>query len=230
MTPAWKRGARLPGSALPRGFRFAATACGLKKNGRPDLVILSSDAPATAAGAFTTNLVQAAPVVLSREHLRRAARAVRAIVVNSGNANCATGPVGMAAAQTTATAVARELGGRAEQVLVCSTGVIGVPLRVERILRALPRLVRAQRPTPGAFVSVTRAIMTTDTPPQVGRCLLPHRWAARAPAGLRQRRGHDSPADGHDALVCAHRRRCLSGRAPARAARDHLAHVQLHHH
>lgn len=166
MTLALKRATKLSGSALPRGFRFAAMACGLKKNGRPDLAILSSDAPAAAAGVFTTNLVQAAPVVLSREHLRRSARAVRAIVVNSGNANCATGPVGMAAAQTTATAAARELGCRPEQVLVCSTGVIGVPLRVERILQALPSLVSAQRATPGAFASVTRAIMTTDTRPK----------------------------------------------------------------
>ncbi len=166
MTPALKRNTKLSGSALPRGFRFAAMACGLKKNGRPDLAVLSSDAPAAAAGVFTTNLVQAAPVVLSREHLRRSARAVRAIVVNSGNANCATGPVGMAAAQTTATAAARALDCRPEQVLVCSTGVIGVPLRVERILRAISSLVRTRRATPGAFAAVTRAIMTTDTRPK----------------------------------------------------------------
>ncbi len=153
-------------SALPRGFCFAAAACGLKKKNRPDLALISSDAPAAAAGVFTTNLVQAAPVVLSRAHVRRSAGAMRAIVVNSGNANCATGPAGLAASRATAAAVARELDCRAEQVLVCSTGVIGVPLRVERILAALPGLAGAMRPAPGAFARLTRAIMTTDTHPK----------------------------------------------------------------
>ncbi len=151
---------------LPRGFRFAATACGLKKNHRLDLALISSDLPAAAAGVFTTNLVQAAPVVLSRTHVRRSAGAVRAVVVNSGNANCATGPGGMVAARATAARVARELGCKAEQVLVCSTGVIGVPLRVERILRAVPGLARAMAAAPGAFSQLTRAIMTTDTRPK----------------------------------------------------------------
>jgi glutamate N-acetyltransferase / amino-acid N-acetyltransferase len=151
---------------LPRGFRFAATACGLKKNNRLDLALISSDLPAAAAGVFTTNLVQAAPVVLSRAHVRRSAGAARAIVVNSGNANCATGPAGTVAARATAARVARELGCKAEQVLVCSTGVIGVPLRVERILRAVPGLARAVAAVPGAFRQLTRAIMTTDTRPK----------------------------------------------------------------
>jgi len=151
---------------LPRGFRFAATSCGLKKKKRLDLALIASDAPAAAAGVFTTNLVQAAPVVLCRERLRRSARGIRAIVVNSGNANCATGPAGMAAARATAAAVARELGCQARQVLVCSTGVIGVPLRVERILRATPGLARGMKAAPAAFAQLTRAIMTTDTRPK----------------------------------------------------------------
>src|SRR5438094_6068447 len=78
-------------AALPRGFRFAATACGLKKTGALDLAILSSDVPASAAAVFTQNLVVAAPVLISKEHLRAAKGKMRAVVVNAGNANCATG-------------------------------------------------------------------------------------------------------------------------------------------
>lgn len=158
---------RFPARSLPpRGFRFSATACGLKRKKHLDLALISSDVPAAGAGVFTTNLVQAAPVVVSREHVRGSAGAIRAIIVNSGNANCATGPAGLAAARGTAARVARELGCRPEQVLVCSTGVIGVPLRVERILGVVAGLVREQRPSVGAFAAATRAIMTTDTRPK----------------------------------------------------------------
>ena len=154
-------------SLLPLGFRFSATACGLKKKlGALDLALISADKPCAAAGVFTTNLVKAAPVLLSREHLRRTAGRARAIIVNSGNANCSTGPDGLRASRATAQAVARELGCRPEAVLVCSTGVIGVPLRVERILGALPSLVRLQRESAAGFSAVTRAIMTTDTRPK----------------------------------------------------------------
>ncbi|HJY87053.1 MAG TPA: bifunctional glutamate N-acetyltransferase/amino-acid acetyltransferase ArgJ [Candidatus Acidoferrales bacterium] len=157
---------RVSRSVLPHGFRFAATACGLKKKNRLDLALISTDLAAAGAGVFTTNLVQAAPVVLSSAHLRASAGDLRAIVVNSGNANCATGSAGMAAARRTATAAARELGCRPQQVLVCSTGVIGVPLPVERILGALPGLARARRASASAFSALTRAIMTTDTRPK----------------------------------------------------------------
>jgi glutamate N-acetyltransferase/amino-acid N-acetyltransferase len=164
-----KRGAGLLAARhIPRGFRFTATACGLKKKpGALDLALLVSDAPASAAAVFTTNRVQAAPVRLSREHLRRSRGRIRAIVVNAGNANCATGAAGMRASQATAAAAAREFGCRPEQVLVCSTGVIGVPLPVERILGALPGLGRGGAATPAAFAGVARAIMTTDTRPKL---------------------------------------------------------------
>jgi len=95
---------------IPRGFRFSATACGLRKTGGLDLALLVSDAAASAAAVFTTNRVQAAPVRLSREHLRKSRGRMRVIVVNAGNANCSTGPDGMRAAAATAAAVARELG------------------------------------------------------------------------------------------------------------------------
>jgi glutamate N-acetyltransferase / amino-acid N-acetyltransferase len=157
---------RVSASLLPRGFSFSAVACGLKKSGL-DLALLTSDVPASAACVFTTNLVQAAPVVVSRKNLRKSRRKIRGIIVNSGNANCATGPQGLASAKATAREASLVLGApNSSQVLVCSTGVIGVPLRSEKILRALPQLVRSRASSPAAFSHFTRAIMTTDTRPK----------------------------------------------------------------
>ncbi len=163
-----------PASALPRGFRFAAVNCGLRKPPSLDLGLILADKPVAAAGVFTQNLVQAAPVLLSREHLRKAAPRMRAVIVNSRNANCATGPAGEAAAAATAREVARAIGCDTEQVLVCSTGVIGLPMRVERILAAVPGLVPAATCTAETFEGFTRAIMTTDTRPKwaASRCRL----------------------------------------------------------
>src|SRR6266571_1498375 len=150
-----------PPAVLPRGFRFAATACGLKKTGALDLGMLVSDEPASAAAVFTTNLVQAAPVVLCRKHLRKAKGRLRAVVANSGNANCSVGPAGM-----TAVRAAAELGITPQEVFVCSTGVIGVPLPAERILAAMPRLARAGRGSTRSFLEFAHAILTTDTRPK----------------------------------------------------------------
>lgn len=153
-------------SDLPRGFSFSATACGLKKSGL-DLALLASDGPAAAAAMFTQNRVQAAPVLASQVHLHKSRHGMRGIIVNSGNANCCTGSDGYAAAAATALKVAREMDRLPpHHILVCSTGVIGVPLRVEKILRAVPRLVRARRADARAFAQFTRAIMTTDTRPK----------------------------------------------------------------
>ena len=153
-------------SDIPRGFSFSATACGLKKSGL-DLALLASDGPATAAALFTQNLVQAAPVLASQSHLRKSRSKMRGIIVNSGNANCCTGPDGYAASAATALKVARELDRLdPSQILVCSTGVIGVPLRIEKILQAVPQLVHNLRANGLAFAQLTRAIMTTDTRPK----------------------------------------------------------------
>lgn len=157
-------------AAVPRGFAFAAAHCGLKKS-KLDLALLVSETPASAAAVFTTNRVQAAPVRLCREHLKKSGGKVRAIVVNSGNANCCTGPQGMAASRATAAALARTLGCPAAQILVSSTGVIGAPLRVEKILGSIPALTLARGPQPESFEQAARAIMTTDTRPK---------WAAAA--------------------------------------------------
>lgn len=153
-------------ATLPRGFRFAATACGLKTTGALDLAILTSDVPASAAAVFTQNLVVAAPVLISKAHLGASKGRVRAVIVNAGNANCATGPAGYAAAQRTVTETARHLHCRPKEVLVCSTGVIGVPLALDKILRAVPLLVEHRRTSVRSFVEVSLAICTTDTRPK----------------------------------------------------------------
>lgn len=153
-------------AALPRGFRFAATACGLKKTGALDLAILSSDVSASAAAVFTQNLVVAAPVVLSKKHLELSRGRMRAVVVNAGNANCATGARGETASLRTVEEAARRLGVAPQEVFVCSTGVIGVPLSVEKILRALPSLTRNRRPSARSFAELSLAICTTDTRPK----------------------------------------------------------------
>ena len=160
MTPSVKA------SQIPRSFSFSSAACGLKKSGL-DLGLLVSETPSAAAAMFTANRVQAAPVRLSQSHLRRSRGKMRAVVVNSGNANCCTGSDGYAASEVTSRTVSQELGAlEPSQVLVCSTGVIGLPLRVENILKAVPNLVRARCGKAEAFARFTRAIMTTDTRPK----------------------------------------------------------------
>ncbi len=153
-------------AALPKGFRFAATACGLKKTGALDLAILSSDVPASAAAVFTQNLVVAAPVTLSKKHLAASKGRMRAVVVNAGNANCATGAQGDLASLRTVEETARRLGLPPHELFVCSTGVIGVQLPVEKIIRALPVLARNRRASARSFAELSLAICTTDTRPK----------------------------------------------------------------
>ena len=155
-----------PESALPKGFRFAATACGLKKTGALDLALISSDVQASAAAVFTQNLVVAAPVVLSKKNLQASKGRMRAVVVNAGNANCATGTLGDSVAQRTNEEAARRMSVAPQELFVCSTGVIGVQLPVEKILRALPSLARNRRPSARSFAELSLAICTTDTRPK----------------------------------------------------------------
>lgn len=165
---------RATAAQLPRGFTFAATACGLKKTGL-DLGLIVSEVPASAACVFTTNQVEAAPVQASRAHLRRSRYKIRGIIVNSGNANCATGTEGIAIAATMALKTAWELGRYyPSQILVCSTGVIGVPLPWRKITGAIPRLVHTRNANITAFGQFTRAIMTTDKRPKwaAANCLV----------------------------------------------------------
>jgi len=149
------------GVTAPAGFRAAAVASGIKPD-RLDLALLVADAVGTAAGVFTTNLVQAAPVVVSRQHL--AGGRARAIVVNAGCANAGTGAVGLADARETAEVAAHAVGCTAREVLVASTGVIGVRLPMERVRGGIAEAGRRLSRHGGA--DAARAIMTTDTKPK----------------------------------------------------------------
>ncbi|HXN65592.1 MAG TPA: bifunctional glutamate N-acetyltransferase/amino-acid acetyltransferase ArgJ [Candidatus Acidoferrales bacterium] len=156
----------IPVNALPKGFRYASAACGLRRKNRLDLGLILMDEPAAAAGIFTQNLAKASPVVLCEKHLKAAANRIRAVVVNSGNANCANGPSGMRASVATAQATAKAIHCKREQILVCSTGVIGIPLPVEKILSALPELTKSAVALPVNYDGLTQAILTTDTRPK----------------------------------------------------------------
>ena len=149
--------------ASPDGFRGAAVAAGIKKvEGALDLALIVSDSPGTtAAGVFTTNCVAAAPVVLSRRNLRASGGRARAVIVNSGNANACTGRAGLRTSKETGRAAARVLGVSQLEVLVASTGVIGLPLTPELILRQIPVLHQSLSVENAS--QVARAIMTTDT-------------------------------------------------------------------
>ena len=150
------------GITAPRGFRAAGLHCGIKKAGVLDLALIVSDRSGPIAGVFTTNQVVAAPVTLDRLHLRQGVG--RAILINSGNANACTGRPGMAAAQRTAAVVARTLGIPLHEVFVGSTGVIGRPLPVDRILKAVPHLF--ERVSSLGGLNAARAILTTDLKPK----------------------------------------------------------------
>jgi glutamate N-acetyltransferase/amino-acid N-acetyltransferase len=145
------------------GFQAAGVSCGLKKNGRKDLGLIYSEVPANVAGVFTQNRIQAAPVQLDRQRITRGV--CRALIVNSGNANCCTGEQGMRDAMQMASFAAAGVGITEEEVLVSSTGVIGEPLPVEKIKSAMTDLVAALHGE--GIHDFAEAIMTTDTVPKV---------------------------------------------------------------
>ena len=146
----------------PRGFRFGAVEAAVKKPGRLDLGLLWTEAPASVAGVFTKNLVQAPPVLLCRE--RVASGRARAVMANSGNANACSGDEGLSGARRLTASLAAALGVSEGTVFPCSTGVIGLPLPVDRMEAALPALVGSLDEDPEPFA---RAIMTTDSFPKL---------------------------------------------------------------
>ena len=146
---------------LPAGFRASGYTCGIKASGKSDLALFVSDVPAVAAGVFTQNKVCGAPVTVSRE--RVPAGSIRGVIINSGNSNAATGKPGIENARRMTAAVADVLKCEAEQVLVCSTGVIGVPLPLDRILQGIPSAVDQLESTAVGFGDAAQAMMTTDT-------------------------------------------------------------------
>jgi glutamate N-acetyltransferase / amino-acid N-acetyltransferase len=152
------------GITAPGGFRAAGVPCGIKASGALDLALLASDARAAAAGVFTTNLAQAAPVALSREHLTASGGRARAVVVNSGCANACTGPDGWDHARAMADRTAAAIGCDPQSVLVASTGVIGVKLDMHKVERGVADA--ASQLSAGGGSDAARAIMTTDPFPK----------------------------------------------------------------
>ena len=152
----------LSSSAIPRGFRFGAVKAGLKASGRTDFALIVADEPASAAAAFTSNRVIAAPLIVDTEHLSATGGLVRAVAINAGNANCAAGEAGLRAARATCAAVARTFGCRAEEVFPSSTGIIGVPLPAEKLIAAVPELAANLGNEASDFSEAAHAILTTD--------------------------------------------------------------------
>ena len=151
------------GITAPAGFAAAGVACGIKRAGL-DLALLVSDRPATAAGLFTTNRAAAAPVVLSRAHLESTHGVARAVVTNSGCANACTGPAGAEHAWLMAVETARAIGCEPEEVLVASTGVIGVTLDIARVSAGI--VAAGADLSPAHHARAAQAIMTTDPFPK----------------------------------------------------------------
>src|SRR5208282_5058819 len=147
---------------LPKGFRFGAAKAGLKASGRPDFALIVVDAPASAAAAFTSNRVIAAPLIVDKENLSTTGGRVRVAAINAGNANCAAGEAGLRAARATCAAVAQTFGCRAEEVFPSSTGIIGVPLPAEKLIAALPELAASLGNEASHFSEAAQAILTTD--------------------------------------------------------------------
>lgn len=146
-----------------KGFRFSTVEAAIKKAGRKDLALIFSEVPATAVAVFTTSTVKAAPVLVSQKHITSGSAQV--LVVNSGNANACTGEPGMAAARETVHLVAKGLGISDTAVQVCSTGVIGVQMPMDRVRAAFPAVFSGL--SSGTLEDVAQAIMTTDTFPKL---------------------------------------------------------------
>jgi glutamate N-acetyltransferase/amino-acid N-acetyltransferase len=169
---------------LPLGFSFSAVAAGIKVSGRPDLALVEvwgrASSPvqaerssaavasgATAAALFTKNRVVAAPVEVGRASLRSTGGRVRALLVNSGNANCATGRAGVQACERVCREAGKLFGVPAAEIFPSSTGIIGVRLRAEKIQAKLPELIAARSASERGVRAFAQAIMTTDTRPKI---------------------------------------------------------------
>jgi glutamate N-acetyltransferase/amino-acid N-acetyltransferase len=150
-------------ATLPAGFRWAAFTAGIKASGRPDLAIAHAPAGAAAAVMFTSNQVVAAPIIVGRSHISASQSRVTGVLINSGNANCATGPGGVDACLATCRAAAAALGCSVQEIFPSSTGIIGVPLPTEKITTALPAATAALGSSPEHASAFAHAILTTDT-------------------------------------------------------------------
>ena len=148
---------------LPSGFLWSAVKAGIKASGRTDVALAEAPLGASVAAMFTRNRVAAAPVVVGRAHLKRNKGRVRAVLVNAGNANCATGAAGIAVSEESCVALGKALEAAPEFVIPSSTGIIGVPLPVEKLVAAVPQVVAGRAGDVDALKAFATAIMTTDT-------------------------------------------------------------------
>lgn len=155
-----------PNLDIPEGFVFSAVKAGIKASGSLDLALVEAPMGASAAALFTKNRVVAAPVIVGREHLKKSRGRVRAVIVNAGNANCATGPHGYKAANEACAALGKTLSVAPEFIIPSSTGIIGVPLPTEKLVGAIPELVAARSSDEPSICKFMQAIMTTDTRPK----------------------------------------------------------------
>jgi glutamate N-acetyltransferase / amino-acid N-acetyltransferase len=152
---------------LPAGFSFSAACAGIKASGRPDLALVEACVGTTAAAVFTKNRVVAAPIEVGRSSFAASRGQVRAVIVNSGNANCATGKAGLRACHRVCRELGHFLGVAPNTVFPSSTGIIGVPLPVKKIISTLAELAGGREATRAAAERFARAIMTTDTRPKL---------------------------------------------------------------
>jgi glutamate N-acetyltransferase / amino-acid N-acetyltransferase len=148
---------------LPLGFRWSAVKAGIKASGKPDVALAACDGGAAAAAMFTSNQVVAAPVTVGRRHLAATGGRVTAVIVNAGNANCATGEPGIEACHKSCVAVADAFGCVFDEIFPSSTGIIGVPLPVEKLVAAVPAAKAALGDKAEDAEAFATAILTTDT-------------------------------------------------------------------
>jgi glutamate N-acetyltransferase / amino-acid N-acetyltransferase len=153
----------------PDGFVAAGGSAGIKAGGVPDVAVVATDDghAVAAAGVFTSNLAAAAPVQVSRAHLQATSGRAAGVILTSGNANAATGEAGREAASSLCTWTALGIGARPEEILVCQTGLIGIPFPLDVVSPHVRRIVDGRAGGPEAGANAARAIMTTDTVPKV---------------------------------------------------------------
>lgn len=157
---------------LPLGFQWSAANAGIKTSGKPDVALAICEGGANAAAMFTSNQMVAAPVTIGRRHLEATGGRVTAVLVNAGNANCATGEPGLQACHQSCVSVAEEFGSVFDEVIPSSTGIIGVPLPVDKLVSAIPAAKAALGSTPEHLLAFANAILTTDTKRKVARATI----------------------------------------------------------
>jgi glutamate N-acetyltransferase/amino-acid N-acetyltransferase len=185
-----KDDASLAAGNLPRGFVWGAVRAGIKASGNPDVAVAVAPGGAVGAAMYTSNRVVAAPVIVGRRHLLSTGGRVGAVIVNAGNANCATGTPGIEGCIATCVAAAQTFGCIFDEVVPSSTGIIGVPFPAEKVVAAMPALKSAVGSTPEHAEAFARAIMTTDTRVKIATAVVPvdgaevRIWGAAKGAGM----------------------------------------------